>query len=262
MSRSEEAIDALESLGLTEYEARCFVALTRLSTGTAKEVSQVAEVPRSRVYDTVERLEQRGLVEVQQSDPREYKAVPIEMATRRIREDYDSRINAAENALQQVEEPDSPEDEGIWAITQTEHVTDRIETFVDDADETVHHLLATDDVVDERVLQGFDRATERGVRVVVEVPAEHLADRIGEAVPEADVVVSDDLHETNQVYTEWPAQLLLVDEEAVVAAGLKDTDLPDVVQETAMWTYGRDHGIAVWIRELLDDRLEQRGIEL
>lgn len=262
MSRSEEAVDALESLGLTEYEARCFVALTRLATGTAKEVSQVADVPRSRVYDTVERLEQRGLVEVQQSEPREYKAVPIEMATRRIREDYDSRINAAENSLKHVEEPDSPEDEGIWAITQTEHVTDRIETFVDDAEETIHHLFATDDVVDDRILDGFDGAADRGVRVVVEVPDEELADRVDAAAPGANVVVSEDLVETNSVYTEWPAQLLLVDEEAVVAAGLKDTDLPDVVQETAMWTYGRDHGIAVWVRELLDDRLEQRGIEL
>lgn len=56
----EEAVTSLEELGLTEYEARCFVALTRLSKGTAKEVSQVADVPRSRVYDTIERLERTG----------------------------------------------------------------------------------------------------------------------------------------------------------------------------------------------------------
>lgn len=262
MTSTDEAIEALESLGLTEYEARCFVALTRLTKGTAKEVSQVADVPRSRVYDTVERLEQRGLVEVQQSEPREYKAVPIEMATRRIREDYDSRINAAENALQQVEEPDSMEDEGIWAITQTEHVTERILTFVDDAEETIHLLVADEAVVDRRILDHLGDAADRGVRIVVEVPGEELRDRFGDAVPDADVVVSDDLAVTNPVYTEWPGQLILVDEEAIVAAGLKESDLPDVVQQTAMWTYGRDHGIAVWIREILDDRLETRGLEL
>lgn len=256
VSRSEEAVDALDSLGLTEYEARCFVALTRLSKGTAKEVSRVADVPRSRVYDTVERLEKRGLVEVQQSEPREYKAVPIEMATRRIREDYDSRINAAENALQQVEEPDSVDDEGIWAITQSEHVIDRICTFVDDAEETVHHVVSDEDVVDGRVLEALERATGRGVHVVVELPDEDLRDRFNETVPDGEFRVAGDLLETRPVYEEHPGQLLLVDERSIVATGVKDGSLPDVVQETAMWTYGRDHGIAVWIRELLDDRLE------
>ncbi|PSQ46397.1 hypothetical protein BRD15_09160 [Halobacteriales archaeon SW_6_65_15] len=64
MDEAEAAIDALEQLGLTEYEARCFVALTRLPHGTAKEVGQVADIPRSRVYETMDRLQDRGLVDV------------------------------------------------------------------------------------------------------------------------------------------------------------------------------------------------------
>ena len=34
----EEAIQVLQQLGLNEYEARCFVGLTRLNTGTAKKL--------------------------------------------------------------------------------------------------------------------------------------------------------------------------------------------------------------------------------
>lgn len=261
MSRTDEAATALKAAGLTEYEARCFVALTQLSTGTAKEISQVAEIPRSRVYDTVERLDQRGLVEVQQSNPREYNAVPIEMAMRRIREDYDSHINAAENALQQIKEPESKEDEGMWAITHTDHVTERILTLLDGAEETVHFLVAAEEVVDRRTLTHLRRAVDRGVRVTVEVMNEDLRDRFGEAVPDGTVVVSPDLETTNPVYTEWPGKLLLVDKRAVVAGGIKESDLPDVTHETAVWTHGNDHGFAVWIRELLDDRLERRGLD-
>ena len=40
-----EAIELLQELGLKEYEARCFVALTRLPFGTAKEISDVASAP-------------------------------------------------------------------------------------------------------------------------------------------------------------------------------------------------------------------------
>ena len=86
------------------------------------------------------------------------------------------------------------------------------------------------------------------------MPTEDVQASLEEAVPDATVVVAPDLETTNAVYSEWPAQLLLVDHEAVVAAALKEGGLPDVVQETAIWTYGHDHGLAVWIRELLDDR--------
>ena len=255
---AEEAVGALEELGLTEYEARCFVALTRISKGTAREISQVSDIPRSRVYDTIERLDRKGLVEVQQTDPREYRAVSVDTACRRIREDYDSRINAAENALQQVEEPNAPDDEGMWSITQKGHVTDRIVTFLEEADETVHYLVAATEVLEREIREALEETADRGVDVYVEVPTEDDADEFAETVPDAEIVVASDLASTNDVYNEWPGQLLMVDQEAIVAAGVKETELPDVVQEMAVWTYGRDHGFAVWMRELLDDRIGRR----
>lgn len=254
MPTESEALQLLQELGLTEYEARCFVALTKVSTGTAKDVSQISDIPRSRVYDTVERLERRGLVEVQQSDPREYRAVSIETACRRIRENYDSRINAAENALQQIEKPDFTENEGVWSISQTDHVTERIVTFLDDAEESIHHLVATDEVIEDEILGSLRAATDRGVETIVEVPTDEDREAFEDAVPDATVVVAPDLETTNKVYSEWPAQLVLIDHEAVVAAAIKESNLPDVTQETAIWTYGHDHGLAVWVRELLDDR--------
>ncbi|WP_436346494.1 TrmB family transcriptional regulator [Natronorubrum sp. FCH18a] len=258
MSDAEEAVKTLNELGLTEYEARCFVALTRISKGTAKEISQVADIPRSRVYDTIERLEKKGLVDVQQTEPREYKAVSVETACRRIREDYDSRINAAENALGQLDEPDARDDEGMWAISQKEHVSERVVTFLEDAEETVHYLLPATEVAEQSILDGLRSAVDRGVSVYIEVPTEDDRDEFSELIPGATVVAADDLRTTNEVYSEWPGQLLMVDQQAIVASGVKESDLPDVINEMAVWTYGRDHGLAVWMRELLDDRLEER----
>lgn len=255
--KAEEAVNTLVELGLTEYEARCFVALTRLPKGTAKEISQVADIPRSRVYDTIERLDRNGLVDVQQTDPREYKAVSVETACRRLREDFDSRISAAENALAQVEEPASQEDEGMWAISQPEHVTDRIVSFLEEAAETVHLIVADASVVDRRTREGLAAAVDRGVDVHVEVPTADDRDAFESSVPTDDIVVAPDLETTAAVYDERPGQLLVVDGRSIVAVGIKESDLPDVVQETAVWTYGNDHGFAAWVRTLLDNRLEQ-----
>lgn len=255
MGNVEEATAALQELGLTEYEARCFVALARMTTGTAKDISQVADVPRSRVYDTVERLDEKGLVDVQYSDPREYKAVPTEAAFRRLREDYNSRLEAAENALQQVEEPDADDDKGMWSISNADHVTDRVVAHVDDATEAVHYLVADEAVVEDRILDSLSSAADRGADVLVELPTEGVRDRFAEAVPDAEVAVTPGLQETDDVYGEYPAQLVMVDHQAVVAAGIEESGLPDVTRELAVWTYGNDHGFAVWMRELLNDRL-------
>ena len=56
----EEAVRVLNELGLKEYEARCFVGLSRLDTGTAKKLSELTDVPRTRVYDAIRVLEAKG----------------------------------------------------------------------------------------------------------------------------------------------------------------------------------------------------------
>lgn len=50
----------------------------QLSTGTAKEISEISEVPRRRVYDAIRVLKAQGLVEVQHSNPQQYRAVSVE----------------------------------------------------------------------------------------------------------------------------------------------------------------------------------------
>lgn len=53
----------MTELGLTEYESRCFVSLARVSKGTAKDVSELSEVPRPRVYRGGPREAERGAEE-------------------------------------------------------------------------------------------------------------------------------------------------------------------------------------------------------
>ena len=77
----DEAIEVLQQLGLKEYEAKCFVGLSRLSTGTAKQISEITDVPRTRVYDAIRVLEAQGLVEIQHSSPQQFRAVPLAEAT-------------------------------------------------------------------------------------------------------------------------------------------------------------------------------------
>jgi len=93
-----EAIEVLQQLGLKEYEARCFVGLARLNTGTAKKLSELTEVPRTRVYDAIRILEAQGLVEIPHSSPQQFRAVPLEEATETLRDQYEERVERLHDA--------------------------------------------------------------------------------------------------------------------------------------------------------------------
>ncbi len=255
MAPFEEAAARLEEVGLTEYEARCFVALSRVSDATAKELSRMADVPRSRVYDTVERLSQRGLVDVQQSSPRRFRAVPSEAAFERLRRDFESTLEAADAAVAELATQESAGESGTWSISDRDHVIDRAVGLIDEAESAIHLLVAGERTVEDRLLDRLAAASSRDVTVVVETSDEEVRARVAGAVPDADVVIADDLEETELVVDRWPGLLLLVDERAVLASGITDDRLPGVDDEAAVWTHGRDHGFATWIRELLANRL-------
>jgi sugar-specific transcriptional regulator TrmB len=95
----EEAVEQLTELGLSLYAARTFVALTVLSGGTAVEVSQSADVPRTRVYDAVEELSDVGLVVVEESTPKRFTPVAVDEATELLLDEYADRVETLRDAL-------------------------------------------------------------------------------------------------------------------------------------------------------------------
>jgi len=88
VSNQDQAIELLQQLGLKEYEAKSFVALARRQRGTAKDISETSEVPRTRVYDAIRVLESKGLVETQHSNPQIFRAVSIDEAVNTLQSEY------------------------------------------------------------------------------------------------------------------------------------------------------------------------------
>ena len=70
-----EAIDLLEQLGLTEYEAKTLATLFKLKETEAPEISRLAQVPKTRVYDVLERLTKKGLVIEIYGRPKRYRVI-------------------------------------------------------------------------------------------------------------------------------------------------------------------------------------------
>jgi len=67
--------ELLEKLGLTEYEAKTLSSLFRLKESEAPEVSRIAQVPKTRVYDVLDRLVKKGLVIEIYGRPKKYRVI-------------------------------------------------------------------------------------------------------------------------------------------------------------------------------------------
>jgi len=95
MIGSPEVMDALKGIGLNLYERKLWVALLARGTATAGELSGIAGVPRSRTYDVLQTLADRGFVIIQASKPLRYVAIEpveaLEKAKQRLREKFKQR---------------------------------------------------------------------------------------------------------------------------------------------------------------------------
>lgn len=241
---------------MTEYEARCFVGLSRVRKASAKEISDLSEVPRSRVYDAVERLHRRGLVDVQQSEPRQYRALSKDAALSILREEYASTLNAAEEALSGLRRSEHLEEEGAWAIADHEHVTNRIEKLIEEGEEEVYVLVVDEEMLDEHMCDLLAAVAERGPRVVVELPSEGAKERIESAVPSADAAVTALANDPAKLEGKWLGRIVMVDRWSVLISAVTDETLPGRRTETAIWASGPDHGLVVGARHLLGARID------
>lgn len=229
----DEAVEALKHLGLSEYESKVFIALQRLGIGTARDVYEVADVPRSQVYGAAESLENRGLIEVQKSKPMEYRPVELEEARDRLENRFESEQQKAftylESAREQAGE-DGEERQDFWTVKGRDSIHSRVCYLVSDCSERVVFSATEGSLVSEEI-----------VEVLVE-----LADDVEVWVMSESEEVRE-LFEGSEVYTvETPEKLerkdeggrfLMVDSDTVLMSVLGSEEHGEN-QETAIWSKG------------------------
>lgn len=94
------AVENLVQLGLKEYEARIYVALVGLGEANVRRIHEVSGVPRPRVYDVLNALDEKGFIEIRQGSPLMYKAVRPDIVVSFLKKDLDTAALEIVNALE------------------------------------------------------------------------------------------------------------------------------------------------------------------
>jgi len=157
----------LKGLGFTEYEAKAYLALLKISPATAYGVARGSGVPRSKVYGVLEGLTGRGVVFVSHGEPVRYAPLPPRELVRSRRQQAEELLTAAEEGLDEYAERGigGVEDDRIWDIEGRDEILSRIKDLVGRAEDRLLLQVWHDDAPElEEVLSA---AAARGVEITV-----------------------------------------------------------------------------------------------
>lgn len=229
----EGAIEGLTRLGLTTYEARVFVALQKLGSGTASEVADVSEVPRSQVYGAAEGLEERGLVETRQSTPTVYRPTDPEVARTRLLDQLAETGTETFDYLEGVQRSagDGERSEDIWLVHGAEAVASRAAELAGEADDRVVYGVDEPGMLDGATLDALRACGERGLVAVVASANEAVREAV--ETPVETHAVSDD--QNPELRT---GRVLLVDTDTILLSVFSTAASGEGVEEVAFWSQG------------------------
>ncbi|MDP1419762.1 helix-turn-helix domain-containing protein [Peribacillus simplex] len=95
----DEIINVMKKIGFTQYESQAYIGLLKHSPITGYEVSKRSGVPRSMVYQVLEKLLEKRAIYKIPSDPVTYEPLPVEDLINRSKIDYEASLNYLKNEL-------------------------------------------------------------------------------------------------------------------------------------------------------------------
>lgn len=131
-----KAIFLLQDLDFSESEAKAYITLLKTGAVTGYELSKQSGVARSKIYNILEQLREKGAVLMsKQSDPVLYSAVPSEELIINYQNSLEKKLAMIDGELSQFKNIESAEE--LWYIKGYENIMNRCRYLIDHAKESV-----------------------------------------------------------------------------------------------------------------------------
>lgn len=102
----ERVVSIMNGLGFSPYEAKAYAALVQEHPLTGYELSGISGIPRSKIYECIERLCRKKLIVTVEGSPARYVPVPPDELVRRLSNEFDSSVKSLGILLNETKEND------------------------------------------------------------------------------------------------------------------------------------------------------------
>jgi Cd2+/Zn2+-exporting ATPase len=162
-------IEQLMALGMTEYEAKVYLALLGDHPATGYQLSREAGIPRSMVYEALGRLETRGAVlKTPEEKATLYRPVPPDTLLDRYGRETQERITALRTGLLPLY---NQQDEGrLWNFRGRRDALAYAVKMINEAERELMLVLTDADVAElrEPLVSAYQREVKLGVMLTGE----------------------------------------------------------------------------------------------
>ncbi|MBI4439823.1 TrmB family transcriptional regulator [Candidatus Woesearchaeota archaeon] len=205
----KDFLNKLKDFGLNTYESKLWTALLSRGVSTAGELSDIANVPRSRSYDVLESLERKGFIIMKLGKPIKYIAVPpeevLERVKKKISEETEKQLKTMEDLRQGevIDELKLLHTQGIELVDPTDisgcvkgrkNLYDHLESAIKKAESSIILMTTAKGFIrkSEALKSALSKAKSRGVKIRIGVNAsKEIAKKVQEMSKIADIRQSD-----------------------------------------------------------------------
>ena len=167
-------IERWMDVGFTEYEAKAYTALLRLGPATGYQVAKGSGIPRSMVYEILNKLVARGAVATQSFvEMVRYAPVPPDRILDRMRRELEDNLAALTRDLKGIA-TGSAAPGSTWNLVGRKNILDYARQMIERAQSEVVLVVGDDDELDQ-LLPRLQEARARGVALVVISPVPYDA---------------------------------------------------------------------------------------
>ncbi len=158
-------ITKLSEIGLSEYEAKAYLALLRANPSTAYEIAKESGIPTSKIYQVIHKLTEKGICLLSEENGKTKHYVPIQPDEFLNR--YKSTVGTLVDSLKkEFSGLSSRQDVShIWNISDYNHLVDKAHRMIDSARSVLLLSLWKEEL--ESLETALRRAEGRGVRIAL-----------------------------------------------------------------------------------------------
>ena len=169
----------VEYIGLSEYESKVYLSLINLGTAGARKLSLNCDVPRTKVYGTLKKLIDYGLVVEIPGTPKQFAPShpgesfnTILNITKEKATDFDSIIKHLETIHEKHKEDTGPKKKLVWFLEQDLDIKGKCNEIIRQSEESLT-IVTTDDgleILFNAAHRLLDEMLENGVEIKLYSP--------------------------------------------------------------------------------------------
>jgi HTH-type transcriptional regulator, sugar sensing transcriptional regulator len=166
----------LKEFGLTEYEAKAYISLVESGALAASELSKIANIPYSKIYEIIGNLERKGWVESEQGRPSKYYAKAPSTALESSRVRFETSLRSSQDdamgELQPLYERKGVQEKpDIWIVRGQDNILDKIkETLTETRRELMVAMPVAPEPIVTMAVSVLALLRGKGVNVSVMLP--------------------------------------------------------------------------------------------